>query len=102
MTQGKIERYHRSMKNVIKLRNYEFPSELEQAIREFVEYYNKERYHEALDNLTSQDVYLGREKEIQTRREKIKKATLSHRRKWNLNAPGQWPWTINPKGEILS
>ena len=56
MTHGKIERYHRSIKNVIKLRNYELPSELEQAIREFVDYYNKERYCESLDNLTSEDV----------------------------------------------
>ena len=102
MTQGKIERYHRSMKNVIKLRNYEFPSELERAIGEFVAYYNKERYHESLDNLTPEDVYLGREKKIQNRREKIKKATLRHRRKWNLGAHGQWPLTLNPKGEILS
>ena len=76
------------MKNVIKLRNYEFPSELERAIGEFVAYYNKERYHESLDNLTPEDVYLGREKKIQTRREKIKKATLRHRRKWNLGAHG--------------
>ena len=31
-TQGKIERYHRSMKNVIKLNHYFCPSELENAI----------------------------------------------------------------------
>ena len=102
MTQGKIERYHRSMKNVINLLNYEYPGELDQAIGEFVEYYNKHRYHEALDNLTPEDVYFGREEKVKTRREKIKEATLRHRRKWNLNAPGQWPWTLNPKGEILS
>ncbi len=71
MTQGKIERYHRSMKNVIKLLNYEYPGELEQAIGEFVEYYNKHRYHEALDNLTPEDVYFGREeKVVQTQGEK--------------------------------
>ncbi len=102
MTQGKIERYHRSMKNEIKLRNYEFPSELERAIGEFVEYYNKQRYHESLDNLTPEDVYFGREKKIKTRRQKIKQVTLKHRRKWNLGAHGEWPWTLNPKGEILS
>jgi len=37
MTQGKIERYHRSMKNIVKLQNYFSPSELEQSINEFVE-----------------------------------------------------------------
>ena len=45
MTQGKIERYHRSMKNRILLENYYLPGQLEQSIGEFVEYYNKRRYH---------------------------------------------------------
>ena len=99
MTQGKIERYHRSMKNVIKLRNYEYPWELEQSIGEFVEYYNKRRYHEALDNLTPEDVYCGREQKIKTRREEIKEATLQHRRKWNLSAQRLWPVSLNRKGK---
>ena len=47
-TQGKIERYHRSLKNVIMLDNYYFPEELERAIRKFVEYYNYYRYYEPL------------------------------------------------------
>ena len=45
MTQGKIERYHRSMKNQILLENYYLPGELESAIIGFVSYYNYERYH---------------------------------------------------------
>ncbi len=49
MTQGKIERYHRSMKNVMKLEHYYFPWGLERAIRQFVNYYNHERYHESLE-----------------------------------------------------
>jgi putative transposase len=59
-TQGKIERYHRSMKNVVKLENYYYPWELEQAITEWVEHYNHQRYHESLDNVTPADVYEGR------------------------------------------
>ena len=55
-TQGKIERYHRSMKNVVKLEHYHFPWQLERAIRDFVAYYNDERYHESLDNVTPSDV----------------------------------------------
>ena len=47
MTQGKIERYHRSMKNRILLENYYLPGQLEQSIGEFVEYYNNRRYHES-------------------------------------------------------
>lgn len=50
------------MKIVIKLRNYKYPWELEQAIEEFVEYDNRERYQELLDNLMPEDVYFGREK----------------------------------------
>lgn len=49
-TQGKIERWHRSLKNQILLENYYLPSELEDRIRRFVDYYNHERYHESLKN----------------------------------------------------
>jgi transposase InsO family protein len=80
MTQGKIERYHRSMKNVVLLQNYFTPWELERELADFIVYYNTERYHEALDNLTPADVYLGRAPEIQARREQIKQATLAVRR----------------------
>ena len=59
-TQGKIERYHRTMKNVVKLEHYYFPWELEAALRDFVAYYNNDRYHESLDNVTPADVYFGR------------------------------------------
>jgi transposase InsO family protein len=84
MTQGKIERYHRSMKNVVKLQNYYYPWELEQAIENFVGYYNHSRYHEALDNLTPEDVYFGRVEEVKSRRELIKERTFQRRRAENL------------------
>ena len=58
-TQGKIERWHRSMKNQVLLENYYLPEELKVRIGKFVEYYNYERYHESLDNLTPADVYYG-------------------------------------------
>ena len=61
MTQGKIERYHRSMKNIILLDNYYLPKELEAEIARWVEHYNNERYHESLGNITPHDKYLGRE-----------------------------------------
>jgi len=84
MTQGKIERWHRSMKNVVKLQNYYSPSELEQSIADFVEYYNNERYHESIDNLTPADVYSGKSEEVLSKREQIKKITLEKRRRRNL------------------
>ena len=58
-TQGKIERYHRSMKNVVTLDNYFSPGQLAVKMEEFVKYYNFQRYHESLENLTPSDVYFG-------------------------------------------
>lgn len=84
MTQGKIERYHRSMKNRLGLQNYYIPEELEKEIHEFVEYYNNSRYHEALNNLKPVDVYLGKDKKIKEERRKIKIRTLLKRRVQNL------------------
>jgi transposase InsO family protein len=83
-TQGKIERYHRSMKNVVKLENYYYPWELEQALHRFVEYYNNERYHEALDNVTPADMFYGRYEKIMDRRAMIKQLTLQSRKEENL------------------
>ncbi len=80
-TQGKIERYHRSMKNVVKLQHYYFPWELEAALRDFVAYYNNDRYHESLGNVTPADVYFGRQHQVLSEREKIKRITMNKRRK---------------------
>ena len=84
MTQGKIERYHRSMKNVVKLEHYYTPWELERAVARFVEHYNHCRYHESLGNVTPEDMYTGRQQAILKRRERIKRATLERRRRENL------------------
>ena len=81
MTQGKIERYHRSMKNQILLENYYLPGQLEQRLAEFVDYYNLRRYHESLNNLTPADVYFGCGQTILTRRENIKLKTIELRRR---------------------
>jgi transposase InsO family protein len=80
-TQGKIERYHRSMKNVVKLQHYYFPWELEAAVRDFVGYYNTRRYHESLDNCTPADVYYGRHHEVLSERDKTKQLTMQRRKK---------------------
>jgi len=88
MTQGKIERYHRSMKNVVKLENYYYPWELEQAIANWVQHYNHERYHESLDNVTPADVYHGRQEEILAQRAIIKSRTMNQRKVQNLRLAG--------------
>jgi transposase InsO family protein len=87
MTQGKIERYHRSLKNIVLLQNYFTPWDLEREIARFVKYYNDERYHESLNNLTPADMFHGRAKEVLTKREEIKQKTLDVRRR--LARPGQ-------------
>jgi transposase InsO family protein len=82
-TNGKIERYHRTMKGSIKLVPYEMPSELEEAIRAFVEYYNYQRYHEGIGNVTPYDVYTGRRQEILSQRREAKSRTLQARKSYN-------------------
>lgn len=79
-TQGKIERYHRTMKNVVKLDNYYSPEELITALEKFVNTYNNERYHESLQNLTPADVYYGRGELILKEREKIKQESFKKRK----------------------
>jgi putative transposase len=93
-TQGKIERYHRTMKNVVKLEHYYFPWELEAALRDFVAYYNNERYHESLDNVTPADVYFGRQSAVLSERAKIKRLTMQQRRKQYL-AEGVVPSAVD-------
>ena len=86
-TQGKIERYHRTMKNVVKLQHYYFPSELEGALKDstrklrLLPYYNNERYHESLKNVTPADVYSGRQHQVLSKRGRIKRSTMKERQR---------------------
>jgi len=79
-TQGKIERWHQTLKNRILLENYYLPGDLETQLSAFIEAYNNQRYHESLDNLTPADVYYGRGKTILLERERIKHQTIERRR----------------------
>ena len=80
MTQGKIERWHQTLKNRILLENYYLPGDLENQIKTFVADYNNCRYHESIDNLTPADVYFGRGQTILRERERIKRQTIQTRR----------------------
>jgi transposase InsO family protein len=80
MTQGKIERWHQTLKNRILLENYFLPGDLEAQIAAFVADYNHRRYHESIDNLTPADVYFGRGPTILAERERIKRQTIANRR----------------------
>ena len=79
-TQGKIERWHQTLKNRILLENYYLPGDLRQQIDAFVDHYNHRRYHESLQNLTPADVYFGRGQTILQQRERIKLKTIETRR----------------------
>ena len=82
-TNGKIERYHRTIKGEINQVPYDMPSKLKEAIRTFIEYYNYRRYHEGLGNITPYDVYTGKQYEIIQRRKEVKSRTLEVRRDYN-------------------
>lgn len=83
-TNGKIERYHRSLKERVLLIAHTMPWDLADDIAAFVAYYNSERYHEALSNVTPDDVYFGRREAILEARDKLKAETLARRRAINL------------------
>jgi putative transposase len=82
-TNGKVERYQRSLKQEVNQLPYEFPSQLEQAIANFVDYYNYRRYHKALGNVIPADVLYGRREQILARRKEVQIQTLDRRRQYN-------------------
>jgi transposase InsO family protein len=88
-TNGKVERYHRTVKGEINQVPYDMPSELKEAISAFIEYYNYRRYHEGLGNVTPYDVFTGRHLEIIQRRKEVKSKTLEARRDYNGTAREQ-------------
>ena len=86
-TKGKIERWHQTLKNRIRLENYFLPGDLECQIEAFVEHYNHRRYHESLDNVTPADAYFGRAAAIIKQRQRIKRHTIEHRRLQHRKLP---------------
>ena len=79
-TQGKIERWHQTLKNRIVLEHHYLPGDLERQVATFVEHYNHARYHESLGNLTPAEVYFGRAETVLLERERIKRQTIANRR----------------------
>jgi hypothetical protein len=82
-TNGKLERYHQTLKRDVNQLPYEMPSDLEAAIVAFVSYYNYRRYHKALGNVTPSDVLRGRREEILARRKEVQTQTIQRRRRHN-------------------
>jgi putative transposase len=79
-TQGKIERWHQTLKNRILLEHYYLPGDLERRVAAFVAQYNHARHHQSLANLTPADVYFGRAETILLERERIKRQTIANPR----------------------
>jgi putative transposase len=104
-TQGKIERWHQTLKNRILLENYFLPGDLERQIEAFVEHYNHRRYHESLDNVTPADAYFGRAASHQTAR---KDQTTDHRTsplaapqaRRLTSTPNRGPHSTNPRPHL--
>lgn len=82
-TQGKIERFHRSIKEKVCLLVYCSPEELKKALDEAITIYARTP-HTALKNVSPIDVYLGRQEEILKRRAEKKRLTLQRRKLYNM------------------
>ena len=82
-TNGKLERYHQSIKHEVNQVPYEVPGDLEVATLGFVDYYNNRRYHKAPGNVTPDDVLHGRREGILIRRREVKAQTLQWRQRYN-------------------
>jgi RNA-directed DNA polymerase len=96
-TNGKIERFHETLRARMNLLVYTSPDELSRTMQDFIDYYNHRRYHEAIGNVTPADVYYGRREQILRRRAEQKQRTIDQRLRYNL---GRWNLKLN--GELES
>ena len=71
---------------------------METQIADFIEHYNPRRYHEALGNVTPDDVYFGRKESILHARARTKQLTLERRRSYNMENP----WSPKQKSSLSS
>jgi transposase InsO family protein len=82
-TNGKIERYHKSLKSKVKLQIYGCPEDLNNEVEKFINYYNESRYHESLGNVTPDDVFYGKRDQIIKERNEKRRLTIERRKKYN-------------------
>ncbi len=82
-TNGKLERYHQTLKRDVNQVPYEVVEDLEAAIGGFVGFYNYRRYHKALKDVTPADVLEGRREVILALRKEVQRETFGRRRRYN-------------------
>ena len=80
---GKLEKYHRTIKLDVNQIPYNVPGNLEITITEFVNCYNNRRYQKALGNVTPSDVLDGRREQILQKRKEVQTQTFQRRRLHN-------------------
>ena len=85
---GKIERFNRRIKEKVCLMVYCSPGELRRALDEAIAIYNRTP-HEALDNVSPNDVYAGRKEVVLQHRQEKKRLTLERRKQYNLNTKNE-------------
>ena len=83
-TNGKIERLNRTVKEKLTLVLYTSPSELQEALDGFRQWYNQEHYHEGIGNLHPADVYYGWSEAILEQRKALQQQTKMTRKRANL------------------
>lgn len=88
-TNGKLERFHETLKARVNLLVYSSTEELRRSIGEFIEFYNHRRYYEGIGNVAPVDVYFGRREAILKRREEQKRVTLEERFRYNRSRSKQ-------------
>ena len=91
-TNGKLERFHETLKARLNLLVFTSPEALQETMAEFIEFYNHRRYHEGIGNVTPADVYYGRREGILKRRKEQKQVTLERRFQFNLGRSQNPTW----------
>ena len=82
---AEIERYHRTLRELVDPNEAENFDALHKLIKEQVYYYNHERYHSAIGFITPYDKYTGKAEKIFSERTKKLKTAKEKRIKENLN-----------------
>ena len=85
-TNVKLERYYRSLKDDLNHVPYEVVRDLEAAIRDFVAFYNEQRYYKALGNVTPADVLAGHREAILASRKEVHQATWEARKRYHRSS----------------